>query len=80
MFNLCQYKELFGKPGEGIHKYRIFDIAIVDTVIVVICALFVAWILKTPFLYTLVCIFILGIIVHRAFCVRTGLDKMLFSK
>ena len=26
----CKYKESLGKLGEGVHSYRIFNIAIVD--------------------------------------------------
>ena len=79
MFGLCKYKHLFGEPNAGLRKYRIFDIAISDTIIVIICAWLIAWFFKWPFLPTLLGIFILGIFVHRAFCVRTGLDKILFS-
>ena len=78
MVNLCKYKDLFGKPNEGIHQYRIFDIAIVDVIVVVFCSWIIAWILRLPFLLTLAIIFAIGIVVHRLFCVRTGLDKMLF--
>lgn len=79
MFGLCKYKHLFGEPNAGLRKYRIFDIAISDTIIVIICAWLIAWFFKWPFLPTLLGIFILGIFVHRVFCVRTGLDKILFS-
>lgn len=27
---LSQFKDIFGKPREGIHSHRVFDIAIVD--------------------------------------------------
>jgi hypothetical protein len=39
---LCKYKDMFGKPGEGAHSYRILNIAIVD----VIALLFVAYIIS----------------------------------
>ena len=26
----CKYKNMFGKPGEGVHSIRLFDIAIID--------------------------------------------------
>uniref|UniRef100_A0A6C0KTD3 RDD domain-containing protein n=1 Tax=viral metagenome TaxID=1070528 RepID=A0A6C0KTD3_9ZZZZ len=76
--NLCQYKDLLGKPNEGIRKYRIFDIAIFDTVFVIIFAYFISRFLNWSFFFTAVLIFISGIIAHRLFCVRTGLDKKLF--
>ena len=41
--SLCKYKDIFGKPGEGAHQYRIFDIAIVDTVLTVLLAFVIAY-------------------------------------
>ena len=34
--NLCKYKNIFGKSKEGVHSYRILNIAIVDTVLTII--------------------------------------------
>jgi hypothetical protein len=76
--NLCKYKDVLGKPNEGIRKYRVFDIAIFDTVVVIISAYVIARLFNLPFLVTALVIFVLGIIAHRLFCVRTGLDKKLF--
>lgn len=28
--SLCEYKDIFGIPNEGVHSYRLFNIAIVD--------------------------------------------------
>jgi len=78
---LCQYKDIFGKAGSktGMRKYRIFGIAVLDATVTVICALLIAWFFKLPYLQTVIAIFILGVFVHRAFCVRTAVDKMIFS-
>jgi len=79
--NLCKYSNIFGEVGKGAHKYRIWNIAIVD----VVATIFVSGLLyflfgqNIPFLYILVGMFILGIILHRLFCVRTTIDKILFS-
>ena len=75
---LCKYREIFGKPNEGIHQYRIFGIAIMDVAVVVIFGILIAYYTKTPLWITLVVLFILGIVAHRAFCVRTSIDKLLF--
>jgi len=76
---LCQYKDLFGKVGEGAHSYRIFNIAIVDAGLTVLAAYIIyLFFPKYNFLYILLGLFILGIIVHHAFCVRTTLDKVIF--
>jgi hypothetical protein len=78
---LCKYKDLFGKAGstEGLRKYRIFGIAVLDVSVTVVCAVLFAWVFKLPYIQTIVAIFILGIVVHRAFCVRTAVDKMIFG-
>ena len=78
---LCKYKDIFGKVGEGLHSYRLFNIAIVD----VISTIFVAYLLKIyifpqrSFLKLTIILFLLGIILHRILCVKTTLDKMIFS-
>jgi len=77
--NLCKYKNLFGKPEEGIRKYRIFNIAIMDTAVVIIIAILFSYFTGYNIWITLVVLFISGIIAHRLFCVRTGVDKLLFD-
>ncbi len=79
MVNLCTYKDIFGKPNTNAHSFRIFDIAIVDVTVTVIIGLLLSNIFKTNLTNTLIFLFILGIIVHRLFCVRTTIDKLLFD-
>jgi fatty acid desaturase len=76
--DLCKYKNLFGKPHEGLRKYRIFDIAIYDTAVVIIIGLIFSYFTGYNIWLTLAVLFISGIIAHRMFCVRTGVDKLLF--
>jgi len=78
--DLCKYKDALGIPGKGIHSYRIFNIAIADVIMTIIGAYILSLIFKTPFTYTLIALFILGIILHRIFCVHTTIDKLLFGK
>lgn len=75
---LCKYKDVFGKPNTGAHRYRIADIAIVDVLATVVVAYFISRWLQYSFSYILVAMFALGIVAHRAFCVRTTVDKWLF--
>ena len=77
-FSLCPYKYLFGKTNEGAHKYRLFDIAIVDTISTVVVAYLLSKYLKQDFKMILVILFLLGIILHRLFCIETTVDKLLF--
>ena len=76
---LCQYKDALGKPGQGIHSYRIFNIAIVDVIFTIIGAYVIYLFLpKINYFVILISLFILGIILHKIFCVRTTIDKYLF--
>lgn len=74
---LCQYKDLFGKPGEGSHSYRLFNIAIVDVIATIISAYLIAYIFHWSFTKTLITLFILGIFFHWLFCVKTTVNKAL---
>ena len=77
---LCKYKDIFGKVGEGVHSYRIFNIAIVDVILTFLLAFIIQLLLpKYNYYHILILLFILGIILHRMFCVRTSIDKLLFN-
>jgi uncharacterized membrane protein YcaP (DUF421 family) len=76
---LCQYKDILGKPGKGIHSYRIFNIAIVDVLLTIIGAYIIyLFFPKINYFVILILLFLLGIILHKIFCVRTTIDKYLF--
>jgi len=79
-FGLCKYKNLFGEEGKGIHSYRILDFAVMDIIQTILLGLFLAWITKISVYYTIPGSFLLGIVAHRLFCVRTTIDKLLFPK
>ena len=76
---LCKYKDILGKPKEGLHKYRFFGVAVVDVILTIIVALIISYFFKVSFWITLIILFVLGIILHRLFCVRTTIDKALFK-
>jgi len=75
---LCKYKNMIGKVGEGIHSYRILNIAIIDVIVTAFIAYGIHKIFHVNFPITLFFLFILGIISHRLFCVRSTVDKWLF--
>jgi len=77
--NLCKYKNLLGEPGKGIHSYRFMNIAVMDVIMTLIGALVISYLTKVSFLFIALCLFVLGIILHRLFCVRTTVDKLLFQ-
>jgi uncharacterized membrane protein YdbT with pleckstrin-like domain len=78
MIDLCKYKNSLGEPNKGIHSYRFMGLAIVDVIMTIIGALLISYYINYPFLIVVICLFILGIIAHRLFCVRTTIDKLLF--
>ena len=78
--NLCQYKDILGKPNAGWRVYRIYDIAIFDVLATAIIVYAICWLFNLPYLPVLLFSYILGIFAHRIFCVRTGLDKKLFPQ
>ena len=54
-------------------------VAIVDVLMTVIGAVILAWYFRLPYLYTIVAAFVIGIALHRLFCVRTTVDKLIFG-
>lgn len=79
MFDLCKYKDILGKPKQGVHSFRIFNIAIADVLLTILAAYILSIFVKISVFYSLILMFILGIISHRIFCVRTTIDKLLFD-
>lgn len=77
---ICKYKDIFGKVGEGAHSYRIFNIAIVDVLFTVLGAFAIHFFLpQYSVMYILLILFITGIVLHHVFCVRTTIDKLIFG-
>ena len=77
----CEYKDIFGKVGEGVHSYRVFNIAVVDVIATIIMAYLLKIFVfpKRSFLKLTIILFLLGIILHRLFCVKTTIDKYIFG-
>ena len=74
---LCKYKDVLGKPKEGIRFYRFFNIAVVDflgtIVIAFIISLFFSY--KYSFPIITIILFLLGIFLHYIFCVNTTINN-----
>ena len=77
--NLCKYKNILGIPKQGIHSYRLFGVAIMDVIFTIIAAFLITYLCKIKLKYTIPFLFILGIILHRLFCVKTTVDKLIFE-
>ena len=79
MIHFCKYKNIFGQPNKSLHSIRLFNIALID----LFGLIFGAHILKKLFLnnyyFSFIFLFLLGIFLHRLFCVKTTIDKLLFN-
>ncbi len=79
-FGLCKYRDVLGAPGTGVHAHRVAGIAAVDLGLTVLAAAVIAWWFDWPFGYVFIGLSLTGIAVHRAFCVRTTVDQILFGQ
>jgi len=76
----CEYKNILGEPGTGVHSIRLFNIAVVDVLLTFLLAWGINFLIKgniQMYFIVLAFCFILGIIVHRLFCVETTIGKYL---
>lgn len=78
MVNLCEYKNALGELGKGIHSYRFMGFAVADCIMTLLGGLIISYFTNYSFVITTLVLFISGIILHRLFCVRTTIDKILF--
>lgn len=76
---LCQYRHIFGKERQGFHSWRLFDIAIGDLLLTIIGAYLLSFALKTQFIITFITVLVIGVIVHRLFCVNTKINTLIFG-
>ena len=80
----CKYKNILGIPGKGIH-FRIYNIAIIDVLFTFLGAKLIQKILlrykyELNYFVILSLLFIMGILLHKLFCVETTINKLIFSK
>lgn len=75
----CPFRDILGKPGQGIHAMRIpgTNIALVDTVATFIAAYFIHKVLNSySYIQVLVTLLIVGEILHVVFCVKTPISSL----
>ena len=77
---LKKYKDIFGKPGTGIHKYRFLGTAISDYVLTIFLAVAISYFTKIPLVLSTIIAFISGIILHIIFGVETNSTRYLGFK
>jgi hypothetical protein len=68
------------EPGKGIHSLRFMNLAIVDIVGTLGLAVFFKWVVgsQAALWKWILFFFLLGILLHRIFSIRTRVDTLLF--
>jgi hypothetical protein len=76
---LCAYRDALGRPGMGVHAPRILGLAMNDVVMTLAAGIVLGWLSGFGVLLTTAILFALGVALHRLFCVRTAVDRMIFG-
>jgi hypothetical protein len=76
----AQYKDIFGKPGEGLHAVRVCDIAIVDVLFTLLASMLLSKLFNVQVMYMFIILILLGIAMHAIFQVDTTINKLIFGK
>lgn len=77
MVDFCKYRHVFGIERQGVHRYRLFNIAIVDMVLTIIAA--VALALPLHFIAVFFILLVIATLLHRLFCVDTTITRFVFD-
>jgi hypothetical protein len=76
----AQYKDIFGKPGEGLHAVRVCDIAVVDVLFTILASMLLSKPFNIQVLHMFIILILLGIVMHAIFQVDTTINKLIFAK
>lgn len=77
-FSLCKYSNILGNP-EDKTGFRLLGIRLMDVIMVILIGFGISRFYNQDIKKVLLILFLLGIILHRLFCVRTTIDKLLFK-
>ena len=70
-FDLSKYKNIFGKPGTGVHQYKFKGTAIVDYLLTIAGAFLITYYTDIPLVITTIGLLILGILFHYLFGIKS---------
>jgi hypothetical protein len=76
---LCKYNNIFGVPGEGFHKDRLFGLATNDVLGTLGIILLSSYSLGYNIILVSIIVIITTIVIHRLFCVNTALNLKIFG-
>ena len=72
-----KFKDIFGIPNQGVHKYKFLDASIVDYILTLILAVVWSYFTNFPLVLSTIMWFIIAIILHILFGVPTSAVKYL---
>lgn len=75
----CPYKNALGEPGKGVHSARFAGLAVFDVLGTLVGGYGISVVTGMSVYESTLILFLLGIILHRLFCVDTTLDRLLFT-
>lgn len=87
VMSLCNYKDIFGQPGKGVHSHRFLGIATVDLGLTIVAGLFIA---RSDFMrsvdgditrsfVSIGGLIMLSVIIHKMFCVDTVFTRYILG-
>jgi hypothetical protein len=76
IMSLCKYQNILGVAGKGVHSYRILDTPMFDYIGTILLAFIVTKVTRVPLVITTILMFVLAILLHYLFCVKT--DSLVF--
>ena len=85
---MTEFKDIFGKPMEGVHKYRIgknlFEkapngFASVDILLTLIMVVLISYGFKLNIILVLIVVLLLTVAIHKLIGVKTAFNSLLFD-
>ena len=76
--DLSNYKDIFGKPGTGVHQYKFKGTSLVDYFLTIIGAFIITYYTDIPLVITTIGLLLIGIIFHYLVGLRTPSIKFIF--
>jgi len=76
---LCQYRYIFGKPREGVHRHRLFGLAFYDLLFTFLAACLISFFFRIHILISFIGLFVVGVFFHLLFCLDSAFVLFLKS-
>ena len=71
---LEKYKYIFGKPREGVHSHRIFNIAIVDVIATLVLAIIFSKLYNITLFNNFIILIVLSIFIYKNIVYRNNFN------